>query len=52
MVRVDLIQLLTPTGRKIRKVTRVTLNSGRKVTFNDRLPKRRAIKLAKNKKYW
>lgn len=45
---VETVNLKTKDGKHIRKVTRVTLDSGKKVTFMDRLGKRQAIAQAKH----
>jgi hypothetical protein len=44
--RVSTYQLLTGSGRPIRKATKVTFADGREIRFMDRIPKREAIKQA------
>jgi len=44
---VETIRLVTPTGRKIRKATRVTLESGCVVTFIEMVPKKTAVAQAR-----
>jgi hypothetical protein len=46
MVKVETVQMVAGNGRQIRKVTRVTLETGRVVTFMERLSKRAAIQQA------
>jgi hypothetical protein len=44
---VETVTLVAQTGRKIRKATRVILESGCVVTFIERLPKKKAIEQAR-----
>ena len=45
-VKFELVQLVAPNGRQIRKATRVTFPDGEVVQLMDRLPRAAALKAA------
>lgn len=47
MAKVETVKMFASNGRYIRKVTRVTLENGRVVTFMELMPKRAAIEQAR-----